>query len=97
MRLARGSRDHPAVVAEATAVAADTVAAAKVASEEATRNSHTALGYFCSPGKVVCPAVTGVAELRVIALKTPRRNDTATSNQRFDESLGRAGFEPAKA
>jgi hypothetical protein len=44
MRLARGSRDRPAVVAEATAVAADTVAVAKVASEEATRNSHTALG-----------------------------------------------------
>jgi hypothetical protein len=43
MRLARGSRDRPAVVAEATAVE-DTVAVAKVASEEATRNSHTALG-----------------------------------------------------
>jgi hypothetical protein len=43
MRLARGSRDRRAVVAEATAVE-DTVAVAKVASEEATRNSHTALG-----------------------------------------------------
>jgi hypothetical protein len=39
MRLARGSRDRPAVVAEATAVEG-TVAVAKVASEEATRNSE---------------------------------------------------------
>src|SRR4029453_4830145 len=54
MRLARGNRDRPAVVAEATAVE-DTVAVAKVASEEATRNSHTALGYFCSAGKA-CPS-----------------------------------------
>jgi hypothetical protein len=33
----------------------------------------------------------------VIAPKTLRRNEAATSHQRFDESLGRAGFEPAKA
>jgi hypothetical protein len=70
MRLARGNREHPAVVAEATAVeAADMVVAVKVASEEATRNSHTGLGNFCSPGNV-CPAVAGVAELKVIAPKT---------------------------
>jgi hypothetical protein len=54
MRLVRENRDHPAVVAEAMAVE-DMADAAKVASEEATRNSHTALGYFRSPGKA-CPS-----------------------------------------
>jgi hypothetical protein len=40
MRLARGNRDHPAVADAATAVV-DTVAVAKVASEEAIRNSES--------------------------------------------------------
>jgi hypothetical protein len=33
----------------------------------------------------------------MIVPKTPQRSEAATSHQRFDESLGRAGFEPAKA
>src|SRR6266480_8152355 len=42
MRLARGNRGHPAVADAATAVAVvDTAAAAKVASEGATRSPHT--------------------------------------------------------
>src|SRR5438105_2044870 len=56
MRLGRGNRDHPVAAADAaTAVVEDTVAVVKeAASEGATRNSHTALGYLCSPGKT-CP------------------------------------------
>jgi hypothetical protein len=55
MRLARGNRDHPVVVAEATAVVEDMAAdAAKVASEEATRNSHALSAIFVAPEKLAC-------------------------------------------
>src|SRR5882672_7695361 len=72
MRLDRGNSDHPVAAADAaTAVEVeDTVAVAKVvvvASEEATRSSHTALGYACRPGKALPWG-------RVVAVpKTPQR------------------------
>jgi hypothetical protein len=81
MRLGRGNRDHPAVVAEATAVAADTADAVKVASEEATRNSHTLSATFVAPEK---PAVaTGVAVPSGDCPKPPRRNEAATIASTF--------------
>src|SRR6266436_393932 len=55
MRLDRGNSDHPVAAADAATAVEDTVAVAKVevASEEATRNSHTALGYARRPGKAL--------------------------------------------
>src|SRR6266478_1327116 len=97
MKLGRGNRDHPVAAADAaTAVVEDTVAVAKAASEGATRNSHTALGYFCSPGKT-CPWWRVSPCTGMIPSKASRRSKATTSHQRLDESLGRAGFEPAKA
>jgi hypothetical protein len=66
MKLGRGNRDHPVAAADgATAVVEDTVVAvakaeAEAASEGATRNSHTALGCFCSPRQNL-PVVAGVS------------------------------------
>src|SRR4029077_7475100 len=98
MKLGRGNRDHPVAAADAATVAVEgtVVAVAKAASEGATRNSHTALGYFCSPGKT-CPWWQVSPCSRMIPPKASRRSKATTSHQRLDESLGRAGFEPAKA
>jgi hypothetical protein len=96
MRLARGNRDRPAVVAAATVAAAvDTAVVAKVvvASEEATRNSLFPVA-FLTTAKF---ARRGSAAVRTRdCAQTPRRIEAGTT-QHFDENLGRAGFEPAKA
>ncbi|HEY6152421.1 MAG TPA: hypothetical protein VIW07_01640, partial [Candidatus Udaeobacter sp.] len=86
--------DRPVVVAAAMeAAAVDTVVVAKVASAGATRNSLVPTG-FCSHGKVRPPWQAPPYAL-VIVLK---RDAAATQrHQHFDEGLGRAGFEPAKA
>jgi hypothetical protein len=54
MRLAHGNRDRPVVADAVTAVVGvvDTVAVAKVASEEATRHSHRS-GCFVTAAKLV--------------------------------------------
>src|SRR5882757_3527497 len=98
MRLAHGNRDRPVVADAVTAVAVvvvDTVAAAKVASEEATRHSHWS-GCFVTTAKLVRRG--GVPPYALIVVL--KRFDAARRlqrHQRFEENLGRAGFEPAKA
>jgi hypothetical protein len=96
MRLARGNRDRPAVADAVTAAAVvDTVAVAKVASEEATRHSHWS-GCFGTTAKLVCRG--GVLPYAlVVVLKRVDAARRLQRHQRFEENLGRAGFEPAKA
>ena len=69
----------------------DMADAAKVASEEATRHSHWS-GCFVTTAKLVRRG--GVAVRTRSCAETLRRSD---ATQRFEENLGRAGFEPAKA
>src|SRR5882762_11835361 len=99
MRLAHGNRDRP-VAADAVTVAAvvgvvDTVAVAKVASEEATRHSHWS-GCFVTTAKLVRRGGVPPYAL-VVVLKRFDAARRLQRHQRFEENLGRAGFEPAKA
>ena len=95
MRLARGNRDRPAVVAAAmVAAAVDTAVVAKVvvASEEATSNSLVPIAFVTTANFVR----RGSAAVRTHnCAQTPRGIEATVSI--FNENLGRAGFEPAKA
>ena len=99
MRLARGNRDRPvvgdAVTVAAVVVVVDTVAVAKVVSEEATRHSHWS-GWFVTAAKLVRRGGVPVYAL-VVVLKRFDAARRLQRHQRFEENLGRAGFEPAKA
>jgi hypothetical protein len=94
MRLAHGNRDRP-VVADAVTAVVDTVAVAKVASEEATRHSHWS-GCFVTKAKLVRRGGVPPYAL-VVVLKRFDAGRRLQRHQRFEENLGRAGFEPAKA
>ena len=98
MRLARGNRDRPAVRWPRLCVAAavDTAVVAKVvvASEEATQGIHWSQSAFGNHGKF---ARRGVALCARDCARTPRAHRGIRGINSFDENLGRAGFEPAKA